>query len=403
MKLLVVNIYFDPYSFGGATVVAEQTASRLSLQHGFEVTAVSGRFGSLPCSSVVRHRTRFGFEAFNVGVPIDQLREYDQRYTNTTFKAAFERILEYAQPDVAHVHCVQEIGAAFFDVLADKGIPFVVTVHDFWWLCERQFMIDIDQRPCDQRQIDLSVCARCSGEKSRVERRFQYLHYQLRKASKILAPSEFLRGMLIDNGFEADLVVVNKNGVQPPSSEFRRREQDDVVFGFVGGPGEMKGWNLIKAAFAEAQIGNFRLLAIDGGAKVDGSWRSELQDSSIPVQILPAYDIEDIDDVFSGMDVLLSPSLCKETFGLAVREALLRDVWVIASDAGGLAEDIVQGENGRILPWPPTKSALVKAIEEAAVRERAALPHKDRVTTIDEQTRELAAILRQSARRVEVA
>src|SRR5690606_34612570 len=41
MRLLIVNVHFDPESFGGATIVAEETASHLAAD-GHEVFVMTG-------------------------------------------------------------------------------------------------------------------------------------------------------------------------------------------------------------------------------------------------------------------------------------------------------------------------------------------------------------------------
>ena len=42
--------------------------------------------------------------------------------------------------------------------------------------------------------------------------------------------------------------------------------------------------------------------------------------------------------------------MCKESFGLVVREAIYNDVFVICSDCGGPSEAIVNNENGLVFP-----------------------------------------------------
>ena len=199
-RVLVVNILFDPQSFGGATVVAERMAHELARSHGWEVTALSIRFANLPASSTVRYKTKYGFDAFNVGMPFLPTKDYEIHFRNPHFAEPFRRILDFVRPDVVHLHCIQEMDAGVIDILAERGIPVAVTVHDFWWLCERQFMIDLQGNYCGQRTIDYDICAACSGERARVERRAEYLKAQLAKADLILPVSEFTRGMLVANG-----------------------------------------------------------------------------------------------------------------------------------------------------------------------------------------------------------
>ena len=88
-------------------------------------------------------------------------------------------------------------------------------------------------------------------------------------------------------------------------------------------------------------------------------------------RIEPAYSQDTIDHFFSEIDVLLFPTQWKESFGLTVREAVLRDVWVIATDAGGVSEDIIDGENGTIIPFDSGVEELSRAIAEVCERYQA--------------------------------
>ena len=86
-----------------------------------------------------------------------------------------------------------------------------------------------------------------------------------------------------------------------------------------------------------------------------------------------------------------------------MREALIRDVWVIATDAGGAVEDLVPGENGDIIPISNDSAYLRKSIEKI-VENRDFLrdysnPYKDRIRTFDEQADELLAYLKSLIRR----
>ena len=75
---------------------------------------------------------------------------------------------------------------------------------------------------------------------------------------------------------------------------------------------------------------NLGFASIDGA--IGGQWARSWCE--------PAYRQDEMDAFFSAIDVLLFPSQWKESFGLTVREALARDVWVIATDCGGPAEAI---------------------------------------------------------------
>jgi glycosyltransferase involved in cell wall biosynthesis len=82
------------------------------------------------------------------------------------------------------------------------------------------------------------------------------------------------------------------------------------------------------------------------------------------IDIVPAYTQDEMDAFFADVDVLLFPSQWKESFGLTVREALARRVWVIATEGGGPGEAIVDGVNGTLIPLDGRSAPLQRAVEQ---------------------------------------
>jgi len=58
------------------------------------------------------------------------------------------------------------------------------------------------------------------------------------------------------------------------------------------------------------------------------------------VSFIAPVSMELMPDFYARQDVLVAPSIWPESFGLVTREALSAGLWVIASDAGALAEPI---------------------------------------------------------------
>ena len=115
-------------------------------------------------------------------------------------------------------------------------------------------------------------------------------------------------------------------------------------------------------------------------------------------EVVGAYTQDTIDQFFDGIDVLLFPTRWKESFGLTVREAIARNVWVIATDAGGVVEDIQPGINGTVIPFNDDGTALQEAILDAhtrfgAIPLGAQLPFgSSRITSFEDQAAELRSI-----------
>jgi glycosyltransferase involved in cell wall biosynthesis len=364
-RVLIGNIYFSPASFGGATIVAENMARELKFRHGWDVVVVAKiRDPSIPEYGIRRYVTH-GVDVIGVNVP-DQNPNSVLSWHNENYNLAFSKILEAVQPDLVHLHCIQNMGATSLFEVEKRSIPLVVTVHDCWWLCERQFMINHAGRYCHQTKIDQNVCRYCVIDLNATKQRTKVVKSALASADLLLFPSQFHRDLHLLNGFDPERCAVNKNGVKPPQKNFRVRESEEgrLTFGFVGGPGPVKGSSLIKAAFNEIDRTDYELLVVDAAGNIGESWRHDpIWKMSGKVEFVPAYTQESIDDFFSRIDVLLFPSQWKESFGLTVREAMIRGVWVIATDAGGLSEDCIDGENATVIPMDGNPRYLRDAIE----------------------------------------
>lgn len=403
LRALGVNIYFAPRSFGGATIIAEEMAKRLNARADTDYAM----FTTLPPDVVPSYQvTRFeakGSAVYGMGlphVPMGSAQEFD----NPETLSAFKEVLKALRPDIVHFHSIQGIGATIAKACRELSIPYAITLHDAWWMCGRQFMITGEGVYCNQREIDLDVCAVCVPNAQLNNHRQRFLANIVRGAQLLLAPSAFFRDLYIANGIAPERIVVNKNGILPPAQQADRnitRRPGTLRFGYVGGNTTIKGIHLIKAAFKNLLHDNYELVLVDNmlnmGSRsiLESDW--ELRGS---VSIVPAYTQETIEDFFGKIDVLLFPTQWKESFGLTVREALIRDVWVIATDAGGVIEDIVPGENGDIVPLFDDGSDFERAIKRLLdAPERLAgfeNPHKAQIRLFDAQAEELRAQLQQA-------
>lgn len=379
-KVLSFNVFYHPQSFGGATIVAEQLNKLLADEEAYEIYAVTTlpMKSWLPSYSVIRYE--YGkVTVFGVAVPSEDAAAHE----NPRFDAVVKDIIELVQPDIAHIHCIQSMGVGMVDICRKAGVKTLVTLHDAWWICPNQFMLDENEVFREQWNTE--------------DERSKTIARALSKIDMLLAPSKYF-AELHERTLGRD-VLVNKNGVTRPLGQISKRKKDVIRFGYVGGKTKIKGVHLILEAFRKHRFPNTELVVVDNllnlGAR---SFFDSDFDGVERFRIEPAYSQDTIDHFFSEIDVLLFPTQWKESFGLTVREAVLRDVWVIATDAGGVSEDIIDGENGTVIPFDSGVEELSRAIAEVCERYQAMddgavieLP-KSHIRTFAEQKDELAGL-----------
>ncbi|WP_114634239.1 glycosyltransferase [Vibrio splendidus] len=395
-RIVVFNVFYSPRSFGGATIVTEQINKILQKHKGYEVYVVT----TLPVDDTLRayEPVRYEVEGVTVfGVPVPN--EDMELYNNKSIVEPVAKILEVVKPDLAHAHCLQGLGIGALQSCIDKNINYIVTVHDAWWLCYKQFMIDSKGEFCGQDKIDLSKCKNCTDNQKTPSLRDTELRHYLNNACEVLAPSSYTAELHDLNNMHPKPLTVDRNGIIMPKASIVKKFNGSITFGYVGGNTPIKGSDLVLKAFSNVNNSNAFLRIVDNMINLGHkSYPDHIVSSINNCTMVPGYNQNNIDDFFESIDVLLFPSRCKESFGLTVREAIARNVWVITTDSGGVTECIIEGENGNVIPFSSDSKKLESAInnvitqyEKLKLGDDIDLP-KDSITYFNDQVDNLDRI-----------
>ncbi len=400
LRVLAANIYFWPRSYGGATIVAEEMARRFAAMDGTEIVVATG------LDNAVRPRVlrRYEHEGLTIfGLPVTEGSDAIGEFDNPAIGESFGQVLDAVQPDIVHLHAVQWLTASVALACRTRNVPYVVTLHDCWWLCERQFMVTGSGKFCGQTRIEPRICEACIPGARHIRERRALLLETLAGAAQLISPSEAHRRLFVANGIDPEKIVVAPNGVRLPARPRPRREPRRLRFAYVGGPWPIKGFPLVRAAFESLERGDWELLLVDSTLKLGfpsldiRGWRVRGE-----VTIVPPYAQDDLDTFFDGIDVLLFPSQWRESFGLTVREALARDVWVITTEGGGPAEAVTDGVNGTLIPLDGRSDALSAALRAILADAPRFLnfvnPRKGEIIDYAEQAVALRRLLADAAR-----
>lgn len=388
-KILVCNVFYAPQSKGGATHVVEQNTAYFAehLDDAFELSILCSDEGSSP--GALRVDNVKGCLVYRVGTPVE--RNMDWRPFNEDLSAVFHRILDLAQPDLVHLHSIQRLTATLAETLIKRNVPYIVTAHDAWWISDYQFMVNGDGvlqvAPRNTRQVPPKSITRVES----IERKMR-LASVLNNAARTLAVSAGFSRYYIHAGIEN--VEVVRNGVpQLPVRQPSQTRDDRLVLGHLGGRSMHKGATLLEIVLRESTYENLELIMIDG--RLDEGVTQYTRWGATDVRLMKNVPFSLVAQLFSEFDVLVAPSIWPESFGLVTREAAHFGKWIIASDRGDIASDIVPGVTGHVVNVSG-KKALKKQLAEMNQdfhRFKKCVPMY-RVRNSDEQAIELSALYR---------
>ncbi len=297
----------------------------------------------------------------------------------------FERFLKSERPDLLHIHHLAGHAFSLAGVAQRLGIPIVLQIQDWWFLCARVNLFDRDGNRCTGPSP--AKCARCAtltkiapaGLTNRL------LHALRRSAARaaIRACDAYVAGSkaIHDDYVNAGVIDASKPFHVIPYGvsvaiprEPRPRTRLPIRFGYAGSISPHKGIHLAVEAMRDLDPSQASL-HVWGDATALPEYVADLMKRSGGASVVfeGRFREEEKPRVFASMDVLLVPSIGLESFGLAPREAMTCGVPVIASAGGALSEMFTPGECGDLFPAGDAaalKRVLHRIVEEPAIVDR---------------------------------
>lgn len=390
-KIVLVNVFFPPQAIGGGTRVVSDNFDILQRDYAEE-------FEVCVFTSDAEHKSPYRLSIYShQGARVYRCsvcwHEYMDWYAfDDKMYALFSEFLQLEQPDLVHFHCVQRLTASVVAAARDMNIPYLVTVHDAWWISDYQFLVDANHRVYPDGHPDpAQPCPPPAGiSLTDSSTRISSLKALLHDARMVLTVSESFAQLYRKNGIPQ--IQVNKNGLSD-SVIWQSKETNytaQVVCGHVGGMAEHKGFFLFKAAVEKLQPQHIEFLIVDHDKEED--YQHKTHWGNVPVRFIGRVNQADIVDLYKQLDVLFAPSMWPESYGLVTREAAACGCWVVASTMGGIGEDIIEGKSGfRVNPSQEELIQCLKHIDEHSEQFKA-VAQSTNLRQVSAQVAELAVL-----------
>jgi glycosyltransferase involved in cell wall biosynthesis/GT2 family glycosyltransferase len=305
----------------------------------------------------------------------------------------FARFLDAEKPDLLHIHHLAGHAFSLARVGKRLGIPIVLQIQDWWFLCARVNLFDRDGNRCTGPSA--AKCARCATltklPPAAITNRL--LHAARRSAARaaIRACDAYVVGSnaIRDDYVRAGLIPASKPihvipyGVRVAAPSTRRGPaQRPLRFGYVGSIAPHKGLHVVVDAMRGINPSQASL-RVWGDATAFPEYVADLERRGNGIIFEGRFEEDEKPRVFASMDILLVPSIGLESFGLAAREAMTCGVPVIASEGGALSEMFTPGECGELFPAGDSEAIrrlINRLIDDPGIIDRwsARLPHPKR-------------------------
>ncbi len=263
------------------------------------------------------------------------------------------------RPDVVHAHNVwMRLSPAPLEVAHEAGVPVMMTVHDYNWVCPRKWMITEDDQPCEIGFGKRCAISGCRGShEGRVWMPYNALRW-LKTAShrpmltrwvdRFVSPSRHLAGWM-EQSLGVDEVVHIPNFAPGPRGGSAHPITNPKTLVFVGRLSREKGVDVLLRSMPKVVLEHPDGRLVIAG---DGPERRRLEALAAElgvaefVRFAGALGPEGLEQVYDDAGLLILPTLWMENCPVSVLEAFAHGRAVVATRIGGVPELIDDGRTG---------------------------------------------------------
>ncbi len=408
MNILLASHGFPPTHLAGAERRTERMAKWLNTHEHRVVVFTVERIDDPHQRVETREQDGFLVHRLYYDAHSGGVEAFYNIYDNPFVGEALRYVLARDQFDLVHIISGYLLGVPAIEVSKQLGLPVVLTLTEFWFMCARLNLIQSTGALCIGPE-SIQKCARCLMEDKRRYRlpaqnapavmdmlwpighfigftdEMQDLVYDrqtlLRKALEavdlVISPSQFLIDKFKEFGFNTIHFVHLRQGLAAPSIPQHHiqphREADEALhITYVGQIKYHKGVDILLDAVVDLlDSGENVKLDLWGKETESPEYVSRLKNFSMPyakIRWNGSFSGSQIWDILRKTDVLVMPSRWYENSPNSILEAFAMRVPVVATNLGGMAELVTHEQNGLLFEVDNVKelrSHLQRLVKDA--------------------------------------
>lgn len=271
---------------------------------------------------------------------------------NRDARIKIRKLIEDVKPDIAHVHHVYgRLSPSVLMELKRYNIPIVMTLHDYKLVCPNYkfYSNDVVCEKCDTHNFYQAILNRCV-KKSFVASSVYCLESYLYKimntyentVSRFIAPSKFMKDIMIDHGMNAQKFEQIYNFLNVDSYLPNYNKKKYIVF--FGRLTVEKGlFSLLEAIKINRNIE----LIIVGTGEIEQEMKHIVHRENLTNVVFTGFKAgAELRDLVSYARAVVVPSIWYENNPMVVLESFAYGTPVIGANIGGIPELVYSGDNG---------------------------------------------------------
>jgi glycosyltransferase involved in cell wall biosynthesis len=285
-----------------------------------------------------------------------RLRSFRFRFDRAT-ASELETILDREKPDIVHLHSIPNLHPRLLRLL-ERAAPVLWSFHDVWPVCFRGTKLLPDGERCTAPLGYRCVAGAChrpgsvEGLAADIARVLTHpLYLRMYRRTTVATPSRYLRDLLLQNGFDAHKVrVVPLFSRFPGSAPGPAPESRSARVLYVGRLSSEKGLERLLEALTRLKSESWEAALVGDGPLHDRLPR-HAEDAGLRDRVRFAGEADGaaLEEHYRRASLVVVPSLVPESFGMVGVEAMAFGKPVVAFDAGGIAEWLIDGVNGFVV------------------------------------------------------
>jgi glycosyltransferase involved in cell wall biosynthesis len=300
--------------------------------------------------------------------------------------------LEMFQPDAVYMHKMADLEV--LETLVNSHTPLVRMVHDHDLYCMRSYKYNYFTRKICERALSPFCVFPCGAFVARnhdgslplklvsySDKTRELLLSQ--KFDRMIVAGPFMKEQLLRNGFAPEKIAIHPPVPPPGDPTLRSSFSDRNLLIYAGQIIRGKGVDVLLEALAQIKVPFECYIFGDGNHRSVCEQLANKLGLHDRVHFKGYVSQEELQLHYREASIGIVSSVWPEPFGAVGLEAMRYGLPVVAFDAGGIKEWLIDGQNGYLIPWMD-RTAFATRVE-------ALLRDKQTARTFGERGRQMVS------------